>query len=413
MQVKRYEASNIRDILVKIKRDLGPDAIVLSTRQLPGEKSRVEVLAAIDSGFVKKDLPGKVESLAGRNRAFEAEKGDLLSLKNEMMEIRSLLGRMGGKKIEMALAEIKEGMDAVLDLSGSRICEQGGDVMSSIYSGLVGRGFSKKSATKTLAEISRMAPPPETMDFGQGWKMAEETLKKTFVNNRTKDRRVKVFLGPTGVGKTTTLAKLAARYALEQKKSVGLITADTYRIGAVRQLETYAQIIDLPLEIADSKDAFNRALERFGKKDCILVDTPGRGGDASGYLLKLREMLSGVGEGELEANLLLSLTASRENMMDVVDGFDVFGCDQLIFTKLDECARPGILHDVAERAGKPVSYVTTGQNVPQDIEPANPDRLAELIFGASCGMSGMSRPLPAWEVAEETGKNLSEGQGRA
>ncbi|MCK9362265.1 MAG: flagellar biosynthesis protein FlhF [Syntrophales bacterium] len=380
MQVKRYEASNIKDILVKIKRELGPDAIVLSTQQLPGEKGRIEVLAAIDSGFEKKDLARIVSPRAGSGRAFAAENDSLLSLKNEIREIKSLLGQTGRGKIEAALAEIKEGMDAVIDLSGSRIYEKS-DVMARIYSELVGRGLSKKSALKLLAEISGAVSPPEGMDFKRGWLKAEEALKRAFVKTRQEEKRVKVFLGPTGVGKTTTLAKLAARYALEQKKSVGLITADTYRIGALEQLKTYAQIIDLPLAVADSREALHRALRRFADKDCILVDTPGRGGDAGSYLLRLKEMFSG--EAAPEANMLLSLTASRENMMDVFARFDVFGCDQIIFTKLDECTHFGAIYDISERTGKPISYLTTGQNVPHDIEKANPDRLMELVFQSS------------------------------
>jgi flagellar biosynthesis protein FlhF len=379
MQVKRYESANIRDILVKIKRELGPDAIVLSSRKLPGEKNRVEVLAAHDSGFEKKEISETVFLPAETDPFNGKEKDDYFSLREEITEIKSILRKMGGWKTEALLAELKEGMDAVIDRSGSRVNEKkGGDVMARIYSSLVSRGLSKKSALKLLACADSADPRQEAMGFEQGLNTVEEAMKKVFVKNGVESRRIKVFLGPTGVGKTTTLAKLAARYALQQKKSVGLITADTYRIGAVEQLKTYAQIIDLPLEVADSREAFRRSMERFQNKDCILVDTPGRGGDATGYLLRLKEMLAG--EGELEANLLLSTTASRENMVDVVAGFGVFGCDRIIFTKLDECSRFGPLYDVIERIGKPVSYLATGQNVPQDIEKATPERLAELIL---------------------------------
>ncbi len=388
MQVKRYEASNIRDILVKIRRDLGPDAIVLSTRQLPGEQGRMEVLAAIDSGFEKKGASGVVSGWAGEDLVGKVRKDDVFSLKNEIMEIKALLRTPGGGEIGAALAEIKDAMDAFIDLSGLRIYEKGGDVPSRIYTRLIGCGFSRKSAVKLLADTHLVSPLQETMDFDQGWKSTEEALKRTFDKAGKEDKRIKVFLGPTGVGKTTTLAKLAARFALEQKKSVGLVTTDTYRIGAVEQLKTYAQIIDLPLEVADTREAFHRSVERFKDKDCILVDTPGRGRDAEGYLSKLKEMLPA--DGEMEANLLLSLTASRESMIDAAARFGALGCDQIIFTKLDECVRFGVLYDVIEKIGKPVTYFTTGQNVPRDIENVNPGMLAGLVLGSS-GYGGEER----------------------
>jgi flagellar biosynthesis protein FlhF len=375
MQVKRYEASSMKDILAKIKRELGPDAIVLSTQQIPGEKNRIEVLAAVDHRFNKEDFA----DFSGKENDGDIANKEMSFLRKEILEIKMLLRKLGDGGIETALYGIREDMEAMMDLSGVRVYAKDSNVKAMLYSRLVGSGLSKRSAIGLLSDVEGMDILRESSGFEYGLKTVRERMKKKFTEKSKDDRRIKVFLGPTGVGKTTTLAKLAARYAFQQKKSVGLITADTYRIGAVDQLKTYAQIIDLPLEIADSQEAFSRSLERFRLKDYVLVDTPGLGGDAAGHLSSLRTMIAA--EEEIEANLLLSLTTSEENMVDAADRFNDFGCDRIIFTKLDECRRFGALYEVAQRVGKPVSYLTTGQNVPQDIERANPDRLVELILG--------------------------------
>jgi flagellar biosynthesis protein FlhF len=134
----------------------------------------------------------------------------------------------------------------------------------------------------------------------------------------------------------------------------------------------------LPLEVATGRETFRQSIERFHDKEFIMVDTPGRSREEGGYLSKLKDMLTG--NWEMETNLLLSLTSSRESLMDVVGRYSTFGYDQIILTKLDECTHCGILYDVVERANKPVSYISIGQNVPQDIEQATPVRLAEIVM---------------------------------
>lgn len=378
MQVKRYEASNIKEILVKIKKDLGPDAIVLSTRQLPGVTGRIEVLAAIDRGFVKKDSPAAMDDDLLKGYGNEDEKETTLSLKEEITRIKALLRGAELGKIEAALAGMNERMDALMGLSTVAWGPQDG-VWRDLYFRFIERGLSRASAARLLSDVRLFHDNGKPSGFEQVLKTAGASIRRVFAEKKEKESRIKVFLGPTGVGKTTTLAKIAARYALRQKKSVALITADTYRIGAVEQLKTYAQIIDLPIEVADSKEAIHRSLMRFSDKDCVFVDTPGRGGDSGEYLSDLREMFPG--EAELEANLLLSPATSRESMMDVITRFEAFGVDQIIFTKIDECRRFGVLYDVVESIGKSVSYLANGQNVPQDIEKATPDRLTDLVIG--------------------------------
>jgi flagellar biosynthesis protein FlhF len=192
---------------------------------------------------------------------------------------------------------------------------------------------------------------------------------------------VKALVGPTGVGKTTTLAKLAARFALEQKQKVGLITMDTYRIASVDQLQTYADIMKLPLLVAGDGEGFRESLRSFTDRDVILVDTPGRNPEDTEYLSELKRQF---GESpDLEVSLLLTPAMNREGLQVTADRFRLLDYDSLILTKLDECQRFGVVFDILEQAGRPVRYVTCGQNVPQDIKEVTPGSLASLILGHS------------------------------
>jgi flagellar biosynthesis protein FlhF len=193
-----------------------------------------------------------------------------------------------------------------------------------------------------------------------------------------KSKRVKAFIGPTGVGKTTTLAKLAAHYAIDRKLSVGLVTTDTFRIAAAEQLKVYAKILNIPLEVAPDRETFQRTLSLFSSKDIVLVDTPGRNHNDRESMDRLNQIINtGM---PVEFNLLLSLTSSGENLMDAVETYqNVFDYDHLIFTKIDECNRFGLIFNVVEQSGKPVLYITNGQNVPQDIQKITPGKLAEML----------------------------------
>jgi len=379
MQVKRYEAINIQDALAKIKNDMGPDAIVLSTKRLPGEKRLIEILAAKDNGCEEQEIftGGSRKDL--NETMFSTDDREILfSLRNEIGEIKSLVRGAGKERLNEEFAEIKDSMNTFFDALGLRNKGEGKHTPPQIYYYLLSRGLSREMACRLLDKMNQDYPSHEMIDYERGLKIAEDLLKGTFIEREEKEKRVKVFLGPTGVGKTTTLAKLAARYTLEQKKSVGLITTDTYRIAAVEQLKTYARIMGLPLEVATGRETFRQSIERFHDKEFIMVDTPGRSREEGGYLSKLKDMLTG--NWEMETNLLLSLTSSRESLMDVVGRYSTFGYDQIILTKLDECTQCGILYDVVERANKPVSYISIGQNVPQDIEQATPVRLAEIVM---------------------------------
>ena len=192
-------------------------------------------------------------------------------------------------------------------------------------------------------------------------------------------RRVIALVGPTGVGKTTTIAKLAANFRLRDGIKMGLVTVDTYRIAAVEQLRTYAEIIDLPMKVVTSPQEMRRALDELSDLDLILIDTAGRSPRDE---LKIQELKSLLNEANVdEVHLVMSLTASVRSIKMTCDQFSSVNPTSLILTKLDEAAGVGSLLSIGRDVKLPFSYLTTGQDVPEDIEPANPNRVARLVLG--------------------------------
>ena len=199
--------------------------------------------------------------------------------------------------------------------------------------------------------------------------------------NATASPRTIALTGPTGVGKTTTLAKLAATFKLRHGRSVGLITCDTYRIAAVEQLRTYAGIIGVPLRVAMTPAEMADAREAFRDRDLVLVDTPGR---APGDSPRLEELRAFIGSSEAdEVHLTLSAAAGPASLARAIDRFRGIGARSLIVTKLDEAGASGPLLNIAVRAKLPLSYVTMGQEVPDDMEAADPSRLARRVLRGS------------------------------
>jgi len=190
--------------------------------------------------------------------------------------------------------------------------------------------------------------------------------------------KVVALVGPTGVGKTTTLAKLAAQFHLVEKKRVGMVTLDCYRIGAVEQLRRFAEILGLPLKTVSEPGAAAEAIQGFSDCDVILVDTAGRSQRDLERLTEVKESLSNI--GEVEVHLCLSLAAAPEAIMATAESFRVVGYQRVIFTKKDESYRKGFLWDLFGVSQVPVSYVTCGQEVPEDIQAATRESICEMVL---------------------------------
>ncbi len=367
MQIKRYETTHIQDATARIKKELGPDAIILSMKKLSDTPPRIEILAARDDKTEKPSLT--------KSRLFEKkdqQEGILSGLTAEILHIKASVEDLKQKLSHgHELTDLKETMDVLLDNLSIGYPEH----LRNIYKRLINNGVSRPKAAGLINTMIREhAGSIDTLESGEI--IAQRLISRSLPTTNRKEGRIKAFIGPTGIGKTTTLAKLAAHYSIEKKMKVGIITTDTYRIGATEQLKIYANIMGLPVEIAPEREIFNRSLARFEDKNMILVDTPGRNQSDNRYLVDLKNTLG----SNAEYVLLLSPVGNREYLLNTASRFRVFNYDSVILTKVDECNHMGSMYDVLNEIGKPVSHVTTGQNVPNDIEKASPERLARMIL---------------------------------
>ena len=193
-----------------------------------------------------------------------------------------------------------------------------------------------------------------------------------------KKPHVAIFIGPTGVGKTTTLAKIAADFTLNRQKKVGLITADTYRIAAVEQLKTYAEILNLQVSVVYSPNEIKDAVERLSDNDLILIDTAGRSHKNKTHFNELKALVSAVNADE--TFLVMSCNTSRIAVREILEYYAFIKNYKLLFTKLDESPVPGIILTARYMTGKPLSYTTAGQSVPDDLDVADIKQLVASIL---------------------------------
>jgi flagellar biosynthesis protein FlhF len=195
------------------------------------------------------------------------------------------------------------------------------------------------------------------------------------------DTRIVHFVGPTGVGKTTTIAKLAAEQVLKYNRKVGFITSDTYRIAAVEQLKTYATILNVPLEVVFSPQDLSKAYEQLKDRDLIFMDTAGRNYRNEMYVSELNALLRS--QGKSETFLVLSLTTKYKDMKAITENFSKFKLDKVLFTKMDETDSYGSVVNLIHDFRLQLSYVTNGQSVPDDITELSEQHIIDLILGAS------------------------------
>ena len=296
-----------------------------------------------------------------------------------------------GAVMQQELSAIKTMVGQVLSRQGTLPDGRRPDVpgrLFDMYLELIGQDLSRELADRIITSVRDDVPV-------QRWDDTEALREAVLVRlselvpvadaptfRPSPDQRplTIALIGPTGVGKTTTLAKLAASFKLRQGRRVGLVTCDTYRIAAVDQLRTYANIIGLPLEIALTAPDMRRAVHGMSDCDVVLIDTAGRGPDDRGRLVELKQCLEAVDPHEV--HLVLSSTASERVLLREAEAFADVGADRIVLTKLDEAVSFGVLINVMQAVGKSLSFITTGQEVPDHIEAGRPRRLAELVLGA-------------------------------
>lgn len=386
MRIKRYVARDMQEAVALIKQDMGPEAVIISSRRVPGPgilgfmAPQLEVTAALDERQVHKvNNPNclKPEEEFCIKPGFDNARTwqQDVQLRQELLEMKELLLRFSrSQKIPFTegnalLLKLRE-LLAEMEIKEEIVAE----LMEAVEKEISCEPKHESSVEAILINrITRMVEPVYE-DGGAA--------------------RISIFIGPTGVGKTTTLAKLAAQFRLFHQKNVALITIDTYRIGAVEQLRTYAEIIDVPLEVAMTPNELEQALSFYNQIDHILIDTAGRPSNNLRQVLELKGFIEAIPK-PCDVYLVLSCNTKYRDNLRVAEDFSRLNYNKLIFTKLDETGSFGSILNLIRHVGLPVVYVTNGQSVPEDIETFYPRKLAELLLKGGGGYgSGLQAANP-------------------
>lgn len=388
MKIRRYVAKNTQEAILKVKMDLGSEALILNTRKVRKKgllglfsKPMTEVLAAVDEYSRKTALAepaiSNYPSLSDPAAGSDEKEEKITILENKISGIEETLRKLCEKVLN-------EGRPAAAAAVADESKNLKSGVSEVFYNNLVKNEVDPEIARKVVnaatarlpasAGASEMAAQLSGIIAGLLGK--PETIKES---NDGKPVTV-IFVGPTGVGKTTTLAKIAANYLLNRKKSVGLITADTYRIAAVEQLKTYAEILGIPVSVVYTPVEMKEAVELYSDKDLILIDTAGRSQKNKAQFEELKALVAASGADEVY--LVLSATTSLKNCREILKSYSFLNDYKLLFTKTDETPVLGIILNIRYMTGKSLSYITTGQSVPDDIETANVDKITKNLIGS-------------------------------
>jgi len=380
MQIKRFRAQDMAEALRLVKKEFGYQAVILSAKEMKNGTGMlgflkgpcVEVTAATDAGYLNdknenssagrwrthKGVPVGPVSIGQRDwrrpvSLVKEEAGALRNMANPA-KARNHLPRQ--TDIEMSLFDLSQEMQnqGVKEKIALDLIKELDDVVSST------RLFRPEAIRPSLIEnLEKMGAATRSIRIARG------------------KQKIIALVGPTGVGKTTTLAKLASIGGLTKKK-IGLITLDDKRIGAIAQLEVYARILGVQMEVASSKEEVKKSLKKLRRKDIILIDTPGISQKDTRQLGELKDLLDTV--RPVEVHLLLSAVTKEKDFIRILEKFRVMPIDSLIFTKLDESSEYGDLLNQLIRTKIPVSYFTNGPQVPEDIEVATLEKLVDLIL---------------------------------
>ena len=254
-----------------------------------------------------------------------------------------------------------------------------------LYNTMLDNEVDEKYANQILEDIDKSKKSNVPFDYilaNTYQKMVLKFGKSEGICPAEKGPKVVLFLGPTGVGKTTTIAKVASSFSMEEKKKIALLTSDTYRIAAAEQLRTYANILEVPFRVIYTEEELVQAVEDFKEYDYIFVDTAGHSHHNEEQLSNMKSLQQALeGVAEYQSFLVLSATTKYKDMLKIVEKYNSFTGYQLIFTKLDETNSLGNILNVKLQTDTPIAYVTSGQNVPSDIEKFNPQKTVKQILG--------------------------------
>ncbi|HWE96254.1 MAG TPA: flagellar biosynthesis protein FlhF [Tepidisphaeraceae bacterium] len=398
MNLKTFKAPTMGEALTQVKSVMGSDAIILHTRTIQTRRwlglrrsEMVEITAGKGLNIGARS-PRRQPPAEARPAAPATYNRSAIAPRNAIEGSRQLMETPAASSaailcLTQEMSSLKGMVKDLVTQTRQRQTPQVPEDLFDYYTQLISNEVAEELATDLIKALQKQIRPEHLSQPEFVKEKLAEQLEKLLptagpiVRTKTTGAHVVALIGPTGVGKTTTIAKLAANLKLREKHRVGLITLDTYRIAAVDQLKRYADIIGSPLRVVTGSDDLRDAIKSMSDCDFILIDTAGRSPNDALKLSELKSLLA-VAEPD-EVHLVLSTTASQECLQLAVARFGDVRVDKIIFTKLDEAAHVGVMLNVIRKVNKSLSYITTGQDVPDDIEVGKGRRLAQLILGGN------------------------------
>lgn len=413
MIIKKYTAATEKDAIIMAKDDLGSDAIVMNVKTIKPagimrffKKTRVELTAAIDDATSDAKKETKSEDAKSEdksylfNKAFEKNPKEEYNeetqnaIEEKINSIAKLLEQQmsytnnkekpvdvklddkefDGIENKKAPEKEEKPLNKVVELIRNQLMDN--DVSKDIADAIVADMDDGDDASKRLDNILANVYQKIVLKLGK-----IEPLKPA----ETEEKKPKIvfFVGNTGVGKTTTMAKLASKCKLEDKLDIAMLSVDTYRIAAIEQIKTYANILNAPMEVVYTADDMKSYAEKYKNCDLILVDTAGRSHRNDEQKKDLKAIIESVEDYEKEIYLVLSVTVKYNDLLNIAKTYEELFDYKIIFTKLDETSELGSILNLKLDTEKQLSYVTWGQNVPDDIGLLNPQVIAKKLLGGA------------------------------
>lgn len=361
MLIKKYLVNDMNEAMTRIRYELGTDAVIISQRRV--RKKGVQ-------GFFAKKL---IEVTAAKDNSYE----ESYEKNNNIEAVQAILNKEINKKKFIEKEEMEEEIKEEKD-----IYEDVKEMKTLLNKFIDSSKEEDKCGLKNILKEQDIID--ELIEELLGENNDDKKLLETKIENMVKieNKSLKgktVIVGPTGVGKTTTIAKIAGKLSLLENKSVGLITIDTYRIGAVEQLKTYAEIMNIPFKVVITLKEMEEAMEEMKDVDVLLIDTTGRSSKNKMQISELRVFIEKVQADNI--SLVLSATTKNNDLKSIIEGYKILGYKDIIVSKLDETIAYGTILNIAYLSKLPIRFLTTGQNVPSDIENCSKGEIINRILG--------------------------------
>ncbi|MDO5020675.1 MAG: flagellar biosynthesis protein FlhF [Lachnospiraceae bacterium] len=407
MIIKKFQGKTEAEAVENAKKELGNGIVIMNVRNVKKKgifsflrQQLVEVTVALEEEPVRPagipetnrnltDAIANIRSVSERSLQQEAaekkeqsaqedKRADSAAIEEKLDSLHFLLEQQMQKPEENKSEEKTEDTEEEPPSEMEQF-------MKLLYNTMLENEVNEKYANQIIDEIEKSNKPNMPFDYALSniyQKMILKFGKPAGVTPAAQGPKMIFFIGPTGVGKTTTIAKIASRFCVDGGRKVALLTADTYRIAAAEQLRTYANILEVPFRIIYSVEEISQAMRDFKDYDYILVDTAGHSHQNTEQKEVMKELIHSVdGIIEKEVFLVLSATTKYRDLLSIADTYSDVTDYKLIFTKLDETTTLGNLLNLKLYTGAPLSYVTCGQNVPDDIEDFNPQKTVKRLLG--------------------------------